>query len=392
VLSWSDPGKYNHFNEVFMETKLYPDLNVSPRILLGPGPSMVHPRVYHAMAMPTIGHLDPQFLAVMNEVQELLRYVFQTKNVLTIPVSGTGSAGMEAALCNFIEPGDAVLIAVNGYFGERMCDMASRYGAQVDRMECAWGSIFEPAEIDKALGRKKYKLFGVVHAETSTGALQQNIKEIAAIVHRHEALMVLDTVTSLGGIPVEIDAWDVDVAYSGSQKCLSCPPGLAPITVNERGLEVIRKRIRPVANWYLNLDQVVKYWGKERTYHHTAPINMNYALREALRLVAEEGLEARFTRHSRHATLLWAGLEEMGLKPFVPLAWRLPSLTTVEIPASVEDEAKVRQRLLNEYNIEIAGGLGPLKGKVWRIGLMGFSSRLENITLLLSALRAVLAR
>jgi alanine-glyoxylate transaminase/serine-glyoxylate transaminase/serine-pyruvate transaminase len=375
-----------------METKLYPDLNVSPRILLGPGPSMVHPRVYHAMAMPTIGHLDPQFLAVMNEVQELLRYVFQTKNVLTIPVSGTGSAGMEAALCNFIEPGDAVLIAVNGYFGERMCDMASRYGAQVDRMECAWGSIFEPAEIDKALGRKKYKLFGVVHAETSTGALQQNIKEIAAIVHRHEALMVLDTVTSLGGIPVEIDAWDVDVAYSGSQKCLSCPPGLAPITVNERGLEVIRKRIRPVANWYLNLDQVVKYWGKERTYHHTAPINMNYALREALRLVAEEGLEARFARHSRHAALLWAGLEKMGLKPFVPLAWRLPSLTTVEIPASVEDEAKVRQRLLNEYNIEIAGGLGPLKGKVWRIGLMGFSSRLENITLLLSALKAILAK
>jgi alanine-glyoxylate transaminase/serine-glyoxylate transaminase/serine-pyruvate transaminase len=375
-----------------METKLYPDLNVPPRILLGPGPSMVHPRVYHAMAMPTIGHLDPQFLAVMNEVQELLRFVFQTQNMLTIPISGTGSAGMEAALCNFIEPGDAVLIAVNGYFGERMCDMASRYGAQVDRIDCAWGSIFEPAEIDKALGRKKYKLFGMVHAETSTGALQQNIQEIAAIVHRHEALMVLDTVTSLGGIPVEIDAWDVDVAYSGSQKCLSCPPGLAPITVNERGLEVIRKRIRPVANWYLNLDQVVKYWGKERTYHHTAPINMNYALREALRLVAEEGLEARFARHSRHAALLWAGLEKMGLKPFVPLAWRLPSLTTVEIPASVEDEAKVRQRLLNEYNIEIAGGLGPLKGKVWRIGLMGFSSRLENITLLLSALKAILAK
>ena len=366
------------------------DLNPSPRILLGPGPSMVPPRVYHALGMPTIGHLDPEFLAIMNDVQELLRYVFQTQNRLTIPVSGTGSAGMEAALCNFIEPGDSVLIAVNGYFGERLCDMAGRYGAKVDRIECAWGGAFDPSDIETALSNKKYKLFAIVHAETSTGAMQSDLKEIAGIAHRHGALMVLDTVTSLGGMPVEIDTWGIDVAYSGTQKCISCPPGLSPMTVNDRALDVIKNRKTPVANWYLDLSQVVKYWGKERTYHHTAPINMNYALREALRLIAEEGLEARFARHRKHANLLWEGLEAMGLQLHVPISNRLPSLTTVQIPPSVKDEATLRQRLLNEFNIEIAGGLGPLKGKVWRIGLMGFSSRRENITLLLEALKEVL--
>ena len=373
-----------------MERPQLTDLNPSPRILLGPGPSMVHPRVYQAMAMTTIGHLDPEFLTIMNEVQGLLRYVFQTENKLTIPVSGTGSAGMEAALCNFIEPGDAVLIAVNGYFGERLCDMAGRYGAQVDRIDCAWGDVFEVSAIEQALSQKPYKLFAIVHAETSTGARQPNIKEIADLVHQNGAILVLDTVTSLGGLPVEIDAWGVDVAYSGTQKCLSCPPGLSPLTVSERALEVLRSRKTQVANWYLDLSLVVKYWGKERTYHHTAPINMNYGLREALRLVAEEGLEARFARHRKHAEMLWQGLEAMGLQMHVPISHRLPSLTTVQIPPSVTDEVKVRQALLNEFNIEIASGFGPLKGKVWRIGLMGFSSRRENVTLLLEALREIL--
>lgn len=373
-----------------MEKPQLTDLNPSPRILLGPGPSMVHPRVYHALAMPTIGHLDPEYLTIMNEVQVLLRYVFQTQNQLTIPVSGTGSAGMEAALCNFIEPGDAVLIAVNGYFGERLCDMASRYGAQVDRIDCDWGDVFDVSTIEEALSKKRYKLFAIVHAETSTGARQPNLKEIADLVHGNGAILVLDTVTSLGGLPVEIDAWGVDVAYSGTQKCLSCPPGLSPLTVSERALEVLRNRKTTVANWYLDLSMVVKYWGKERTYHHTAPINMNYALREALRLVSEEGLEARFARHRKHAEMLWQGFEAMGLQLHVPLAHRLPTLTTVRIPSSVTDEAKLRQTLLQEFNIEIAAGFGPLKGKVWRIGLMGFSSRRENVTLLLEALKEVL--
>lgn len=373
-----------------MEKPQLTDLNPSPRILLGPGPSMVHPRVYHALAMPTIGHLDPEYLTIMNEVQVLLRYVFQTQNQLTIPVSGTGSAGMEAALCNFIEPGDAVLIAVNGYFGERLCDMASRYGAQVDRIDCDWGDVFDVSTIEEALSKKRYKLFAIVHAETSTGARQPNLKEIADLVHSNGAILVLDTVTSLGGLPLEIDAWGVDVAYSGTQKCLSCPPGLSPLTVSERALEVLRNRKTTVANWYLDLSMVVKYWGKERTYHHTAPINMNYALREALRLVSEEGLETRFARHRKHAEMLWQGFEAMGLQLHVPLAHRLPTLTTVRIPSSVTDEAKLRQTLLQEFNIEIAAGFGPLKGKVWRIGLMGFSSRRENVTLLLEALKEVL--
>lgn len=372
-----------------MESGHFTDLNISPRILLGPGPSMVPPRVLQAMAMPVVGHLDPQFLAVMDDVQQLLRHVFQTTNTLTFPISGTGSAGMEAALCNFIEPGDSVLVAVKGYFGERLCEMAGRYGSKVDRLDRAWGQIFDPQEIEKALRRKNYKLLALVHAETSSGARQPGIAEIAAAAHRHGALLVLDTVASLGGIPVEIDAWDVDIAYSGSQKCLSAPPGLAPLTVSPRAREVLRNRRTPVANWYLDISLLGKYWGKERIYHHTAPVSMNYALREALRIVVEEGLEARFARHRANAELLWSGLEALKLLPLVPKEYRLPTLTTPQLPSSV-DEAAIRQRLLDEYNIEIAGGFGPLKGKVWRIGLMGFSSRRENITLLLAVLRKIL--
>jgi alanine-glyoxylate transaminase/serine-glyoxylate transaminase/serine-pyruvate transaminase len=350
---------------------------------------MAHPRVLRALATPLVGHLDPEFITLMDEVQQLLRYVFQTKNELTIPVSGTGSAAMEASLCNFIEPGDRVLVAVNGYFGERLCDMAGRYGAQVDRLERPWGEVFDPEEFEAALARQRYKLVALVHAETSTGACQPGLAEITAAAHQHGALVVLDTVTSLGGVPVMIDDWDVDIAYSGSQKCLSCPPGLAPLTVGPRALEVLNARQTPVANWYLDLSMLVKYWGPARTYHHTAPISMNYALREALRLVAEEGLENRFARHRENAEVLWRGLEVLDLPPLVPPAWRLPSLTTPQLPERLEDAA-VRGLLLNRYNIEIAGGFGPLAGKVWRIGLMGYSSRLENITLLLAALRQIL--
>ncbi len=371
-----------------MEAPTFSDLDLSPRILLGPGPSMVSPRVLRAMATPLVGHLDPEFLTVMNQVQQLLRYVFQTKNELTIPISGTGSAGMEAALVNFIEPGDNVLIGVNGYFGERLYDMADRLGAHVDRLERPWGEVFDPDEVASALRQKAYKLVAIVHAETSTGALQPHVAEIARAAHEHGAILVLDTVTSLGGVPVEIDAWDVDVAYSGTQKCLSCPPGLAPITVGPRAREILRSRKSKVPNWYLDLTMVERYWGNERTYHHTAPITMNYALREALRIVAEEGLEARFARHRTNAEMLWAGLEELDLPPFVPLSHRNPTLTTCQLSPGIDD-AGVRSRLLKEYNIEISGGFGPLKGKIWRIGLMGHSSRRENVTLLLAALRAL---
>jgi alanine-glyoxylate transaminase/serine-glyoxylate transaminase/serine-pyruvate transaminase len=368
----------------------YADLDTPTRILLGPGPSMVHPRVLRAMSQPLVGHLDPAFIALMNEVQELLRYVFQTKNPLTIPVSGTGSAGMEAGVCNFVEPGDSVLVGVNGYFGNRLCDMAERYGAEVRRIERPWGDVFDPAEIDAALRQKPAKLVALVHAETSTGA-KQPLEGIGEIVHRHGGLLLVDCVTSLGGVPIKVDDWDIDVAYSGTQKCLSCPPGLAPLTVGQRGRDALRARRTKVANWYLDLTMIEAYWGAERTYHHTAPISMNYALREALRIVEEEGLEKRWERHARNAAELWDGLESLGLKPIVPLDHRLPSLTTVSVPEGV-DEALIRRRLLDEYGVEIAGGLGAFKGKAWRIGLMGYSSRRENILVLVGALERLLGR
>ena len=367
-----------------------PELSMPPRLLLGPGPSMVDPRVLRAMATPLVGHLDPSFLRLMDRTQELLRYVFQTENPLTIPVSGTGSAAMEAAVANMVEPGDAVLVCINGYFGMRIADMAARYGGEVREIHRPWGDVFTPDEVRLALQERPARVVCIVHAETSTGALQP-IDEIVQLVHQQGGVLIVDTVTSLGGIPVNVDARGIDVCYSGTQKCLSCPPSLGPITLGPRAEEKLKSRKSRVANWYLDLTMVQKYWGSERTYHHTAPISANYALYEALRIVTEEGLDERIARHRRNAEFFWEGLAELGLECHVAYSHRLPSLTTIRVPEGV-DEGLVRKRLLEEYNIEIAGGLGELKGKVWRVGLMGYSSRVENIVLLLDALRRILGR
>ncbi len=373
-----------------MEPKPFTALRAPERILLGPGPSNMPASVSQALAIPVIGHLDPAFLQIMDEVQEMLRYTFQTRNKLTIPVSGTGSAGMEAALANFIEPGDRVLIGVIGYFGERMFEMAGRYGAVVDRIEVPWGQVLDLAEVKKSLGKNKYKLLAVVHGETSSGAQQPGIKELASIAHEYGALFVLDTVATLGGVLVDVDAWDVDVAFSGSQKALSASPGLAPITVGARGEEILSKRKTPVGSWYLSLSEVQKYWGKERTYHHTAPIQLNYALHEALRLVAAEGLEARFARHQRNAEQLWQGLEELDMELLVKREHRLATVTSVKVPPAASHDI-VKKRLLEDYGIEVGAGLGQLKGKIWRIGLMGHSSQRKYVSLVLAALREILA-
>ena len=364
------------------------EMKIEPRTLLGPGPSSVHPRVLQALGYPLVGHLDPQFLELMNNVQEMLRYAFQTENKLTIPVSGTGSASMEAAVCNFVEPGDSVLICVNGYFGERLVDMAGRYGAEVRRIDRTWGEVFTLDEVKAALEEKPAKIVMMVHAETSTGA-RQPLEGMSELVRSYGGLLLVDCVTSLGGVPLKIDEWGIDIAYSGTQKCLSVPPGLGPITINARAQEVLNSRKSKVPNWYLDLTMVGKYWGSERTYHHTAPISMNYALYEGLKLVVEEGIEARWARHLANAQLLWAGLESLGLELVVPEAYRLPSLTTVYVPDGVDDAA-VRGRLLRDYNIEIAGGLGIFKGKAWRIGLMGYSSQPQNVMMLLGALKEIL--
>ena len=369
-------------------TKEFPALNVPPRLLLGPGPSLADPRVLQAMSTPLVGHLDPSFLKLMDRTQELLRYVYGTENPLTIPISGTGSASMEASLANTIEPGDKVLICINGYFGLRLADMARRYGGDVKTIERPWGEVFTAAEVEVALKKHPAKIVAIVHAETSTGALQP-LEDIISVVHANGAILIVDAVTSLGGVPLKVDELDIDVCYSGSQKCLSCPPGIGPITFGQRAVELLEKRSTQVANWYLDLSIVQKYWGSERTYHHTAPISSNYALYEGLRIVAEEGLENRWERHQKNAEMLWEGLQELDLTLHVPLEHRVPSLTTVRVPEGV-DEPQVRSRLLNEYNIEIGGGLGELKGKVWRIGLMGYSSRPENVLLLLAALEKIL--
>ena len=369
-------------------TNPFPELDLPVRTLLGPGPSTADPRVLRAMAAPLLGHLDPIFLELMDRTQVMLRQVFETQNPLTLAVPGTGSAGMEAALANLIEPGDPILICSNGFFSLRMAEMAHRFGAEVQLITRPWGEVFTPAEIKHALEAQPAKIVALVHAETSTGALQP-LDEIARVVHAHGALFLVDAVTSLGGVPVRVDEVGIDICYSGSQKCLGCPPGLAPITLSPAAEEVLQRRKAPMPGWYLDLSLLQKYWSSPRLYHHTAPISTHYALYEGLRLAVAEGLEARWERHAHNAHLLWESLEALGLSLHVPLEYRLPSLTTVCIPEGVDD-LQIRGRLLNEYNLEIGGGLGELKGKVWRVGLMGFASRPENVLLLLAALGKLL--
>lgn len=368
----------------------FPELKPAPRILLGPGPSNVSPRVMKAMQSPVVGHLDPEFVKVMEDIKRMLRMVFRTNNEITFPVSGTGSAGMDAILANFIEDGDEVIVGVNGVFGTRLADSAERFGARVIKVEAEWGRIIDPAQIDAALKTtKKPKLVVIVHAETSTGAYQP-IEEISALARRAGALMIIDTVTSLACVPVEIDKWQIDASYSCTQKGLSAPPGLAPVTFSARAIDAIKNRKSKTRSWYLDIGMIANYWGSDRVYHHTAPITMNYALYEALRIVLEEGLEARWARHRVNAAALHAGLEGMGLKLAAQEGHRLPQLTTVGVPAGI-DEAKMRAELLRQFNIEIAAGLGPLKGKVWRIGLLGEGAQRSNVFLLLAAMEQIFA-
>lgn len=364
------------------------DTRTPKRTLLGPGPSDADPRVLQAMSKPLIGHLDPAFLELMNGVMEGLRYAFETENRIAFPMSGTGSAGMETCLVNLIEPGDSVVVCVNGVFGERMTDIAERCGAEVRRVEAPWGAPIDPDDLRRALSERRADLVAIVHAETSTGVLQP-LEEIAEIVHEHGALLVVDAVTSLGGVRVGIDRLGVDACYSGTQKCLSAPPGLSPVTLGSRAEARLARRKSKVRSWYLDLTMISRYWGEERFYHHTAPISMMYALAEALNLVAEEGLEARERRHRAVSARFLAGLGELKLEPLVPEAYRAPMLTTVRVPEGV-DEVRVRRYLLERHNIEIGGGLGALKGKVWRVGLMGSSCTEENVDRLLVALREAL--
>ena len=365
-----------------------PKANPPIRTLLGPGPSPVSARVLQALSLPVVGHLDPKFLEIMDQSMAMLREVFQTKNRLALPMSGTGSAGMETCFVNLIEPGDAVLIGVNGVFGTRMVDVAQRGGAQVDTVQAEWATALDPQSFKAALEKKKYKLVALVHAETSTGVLQP-LDDIAKLVRESGALLLVDAVTSLGGAPVRVDELGIDACYSSTQKCLGCPPGLSPVTLNERAVEVVRNRKSKVQSWYLDLSMIEKYWGSERLYHHTAPISMNYALHEALRIVLEEGLAAAWQRHRQVHEAFVREMRRLEIEPAVVESIRAPMINAIKIPAGVDD-AKVRQRLYDDFNIEIGAGLGPLKGKIWRIGLMGHGSRVENVEILAKALKQLI--
>lgn len=360
------------------------------RILLGPGPSNVHPRVLRAMSTPLVGHLDPVFIGLMEETKTLLRRVFQTGNALTLPISGTGSAGMETCFVNLVEPGDEVVVGVNGVFGTRMADVVERCGGTPVVIETEWGRVFTPDDVRAGLARcTRPKLAALVHAETSTGAWQP-LDGMAQTVHDAGALLLVDAVTSLAGCPLKIDEWGIDACYSGTQKCLSCPPGLSPVTFSPAAQDAMRKRQHKVQSWYLDLSMLEKYWGEDRVYHHTAPISMNYALREALRLVCEEGLEARYRRHERNHRALAAGLAALGMGLAAQDGHRLWMLNSVTIPDGVDDRS-VRRQLLETHGIEIGAGLGAFAGRVWRIGLMGESSTQANVELVLDALESVLA-
>ncbi|WP_207592400.1 aminotransferase class V-fold PLP-dependent enzyme [Halomontanus rarus] len=360
------------------------------RTLMGPGPSDVHPRVLRAMSTPLVGHLDPSFIEIMNEVQELMRYTFRTDNRWTIPVSGTGSASMEAAIGNLVEPGETMLVPTNGYFGGRMASMAERAGGEVVTVDAPWGEPLKPAAVEEAISNTRPDVFGFVHAETSTGVLQPNVPELTDIAHDHDALVVADCVTSLGGVELRVDEWGIDAAYAGPQKCLSCPPGASPLTLNDRAMDKVLSREEDPRSWYLDLSLLEGYWGEDRSYHHTAPITNVYAIREALRLVAEEGIEERWNRHRAVAGALKTGVEAMGLEMNPDDEYWLPSLNAVRVPDGIEDDAVIAH-LLEAYDLEIAGGLGDLAGDVWRIGCMGHSARPKNVTFLLSALGNALA-
>jgi len=364
--------------------------NIDPaeRVLMGPGPSNVPARVLQAMSAPCIGHLDPVFLSIMDETQRLLRFLFQTENPLTIPVSGTGSAGMETCFVNLIEPGDEVAVCVNGVFGARMADIVTRLGGQLIRVDAEWGKTIDPDVVRQAVRGKHPKLLAVVHAETSTGVCQP-LEDLCSIAKESGALFLVDMVTSLAGMEITLDRTGIDAAYSGTQKCISCPPGLSPISFSPAAMKVLEERKTPVASWYLDMSMVSSYWEAERKYHHTAPINMIYALREALRIIAEEGLEARFARHMLNHRALVAGIEAMGLSMLVVEEERLPMLNAIRIPKGADD-LKVRKTLLNEFGMEIGGGLGDLAGKIWRVGLMGHASRRRHVFLFLSALETIL--
>ncbi len=359
-------------------------------LLMGPGPSCVHPEVYKALNRFTLGHLDPHFIKIMDQIQVLLQKILNTDNKLTIPVSGTGSAGMETCFVNLIEPKDKVLILINGVFGKRMCEVATRLGADVEVMEFEWGTPIDPGQVKEKLARNSYNLIAMVHAETSTG-VKNPIEEISHIIKETESLFLVDAVTSLGGIEIKVDEWGIDAIYSGTQKCLSVPPGLAPVSFSEKALLKVKNRKTKVPNWYLDMSLVGEYWQKDhkRAYHHTAPINMLYALYQSLLLFFEEGAKNVFQRHVECHNNLRVGLEELGLKMYVEEKYRLPMLNAVAIPEGI-DEAEVRKKLRFEHNIEIGGGLGPLAGKIWRIGLMGHTAQVKNVERLLTALRSVL--
>ncbi len=368
--------------------RLWPHLPPQ-RILLGPGPSECAPEVLAALTRPTLGHLDPLFLALMDEVKALLRAAFRTENELTFPVSGPGTAGMETVLVNLLEPGDELLVAAGGYFGARLAEIGRRTGARVTEAQGEWGRALTADELRRAARGRRFKVLAFVHGETSTGVVT-DLRPMRALADELGALLVADCVTTLGGVRLEVDGCGIDAAYSGTQKCLAAPAGTSPVTLSPRAMETLSARKTPVQSWFLDLSLVKSYWSQDRAYHHTAPIQNIYALHEALRLLHEEGLENRWRRHERHARALWAGLEALGLACLVPEEERLPPLTAVRIPSGVDD-ARVRRFLLERYSLEIGGGLGPLRGRVWRIGLMGLGARRSSVELVLAALRAALA-
>ena len=369
---------------------MYDELIVPPRVLLGPGPSEANARVLKAMTTPMLGYLDPEFVKVMDDTVGLLRRVFGTENRLTLPVSGTGTAGMEAALANVVEPGDGVVVGVKGYFGERIADIAARCGGVVTRVEAEWGTHIPAEKIAEAVAKvSTLKLVALVHGETSTGVLQP-LRDAVEITHQNGALFLADCVTSLGGQPVDMDALGIDIAYSCTQKCLAGPPGLSPISFSERAVEVIRNRKTPIQSFYLDMTLLENYWhGEKRSYHHTVSMSLIYALREALRVVLEEGLDLRYKRHEHNARALLAGAKAIGLQPAAEEGYRAPMLTTLRIPDGIDD-ATIRKRLIADYGIEIGAGLGVFAGKAWRIGLMGESSSERNVMLVLSALEKLL--